>query len=801
MTPLSLIVALASQMSPTCPGGIYVGPSTPLALTRPMMSGAVWASQTHLLWIDDLMASDSRVVRWRPEEPKQALPSIRLAHRRAMGLWSTQLGDDRVVVANHEISPASLGVYRVGPDGTPRWKISLDPRVAHISQMAVVASKDVVSLFWITGGPDASRFVRVDLRAEDGGLVKGPILLVDTKAERPRLIGATQNDRGIVLVWSQANPDHDHQRQIVAARLKRDRLSAPVVIVPDLRQGLNESAIVRHGNTSMVLMLSRGSHGSRVHAGLFSDDLGTVRAVEIASPTKRQLTSPQVVPWGRGFAVSWAEPVTPGRGFEAKIGFVDEEGQVSPIRSATHGKGGMVAGLVTSGSGAPWVAVTVSPGDQTRLSRLQCTPYHLSEDDPCEVRHVSHRMAEPGGSERWAVARHTDGRWFVVRAGDRSTLLRFDASGGRIKPDVPLPGVDVANHLQLSASQDELTLAWRDFGQQVMAARFDLVGAPRTPPTRLDLGRPLDVGGPWLDGSTGETKLMWAAAKPSRIEIRTLDASLKPTSKTSLPTTGVGPRRAAFVASAKRSPGIVVVDASKRIAKASLRSGALSQPRPLPDLGRHGPVRGLALGDGRWLLATGQRRYAGHLAGVGAILLDDTDRLQAVGPLLRAQTHPAFGAFAMSMVDGRPHISAVGADGLRSRAICLDRMSPPGRSQGVKEHQPALTDDALARRLALRDAAAVFVGTVRSAKLVDVEEPPYRRFIVEFDVQRVKKGARAKAPAKIEGDMDYNTYPFEVGRQYLVYAERRRGRLFVLRTSRTAPVAWVTKELQQLGLR
>lgn len=43
--------------------------------------------------------------------------------------------------------------------------------------------------------------------------------------------------------------------------------------------------------------------------------------------------------------------------------------------------------------------------------------------------------------------------------------------------------------------------------------------------------------------------------------------------------------------------------------------------------------------------------------------------------------------------------------------------------------------------------------------------------------------------------------PFEVGRQYLVYAERRHGRLFVLRTSRTAPIAWALDEVEALGLR
>ncbi len=99
-------------------------------------------------------------------------------------------------------------------------------------------------------------------------------------------------------------------------------------------------------------------------------------------------------------------------------------------------------------------------------------------------------------------------------------------------------------------------------------------------------------------------------------------------------------------------------------------------------------------------------------------------------------------------------------------------------------------------------ASAVFVGTVLHLERVPGTDHPIPRLRVTLRVQDNGKNADGDT-ITIETPLDQHDcgYPFEVGRQYFVYAVMRAGALITTTETRTNPIAWALADLEELRRR
>lgn len=94
-------------------------------------------------------------------------------------------------------------------------------------------------------------------------------------------------------------------------------------------------------------------------------------------------------------------------------------------------------------------------------------------------------------------------------------------------------------------------------------------------------------------------------------------------------------------------------------------------------------------------------------------------------------------------------------------------------------------------------SSTVFIGTVLRLAREEMDDAPGVRLVATIRVQRSYKGEPAKQ-VTVHSDVDGFVYPFEVGRQYLVYASPQRGVLSTSRCTRSAPVGWAYRDLRAL---
>lgn len=101
---------------------------------------------------------------------------------------------------------------------------------------------------------------------------------------------------------------------------------------------------------------------------------------------------------------------------------------------------------------------------------------------------------------------------------------------------------------------------------------------------------------------------------------------------------------------------------------------------------------------------------------------------------------------------------------------------------------------------AWRDSALVFAGTALSIELVQRPGSGVQSLRVSFRVQRSAQPSQDQSIIIVETEAIGSTcgYPFEIGRQYFVYAARFGEAWTTDQCSRTKPIAWASDDLHRL---
>lgn len=422
---------------------------------------------------------------------------------------------------------SDIEVVMLDTEGRVIWRTVLGASSPYDGAPAIAISSKGVVVVWIAGVLGSSSSLRSAVLDPATGRSSTERTLTSGGGWflwRPKLVATQAN---LVMAWSVSSPDPEERGRFIA------RLSPSAELLGTRRLSAEETgvdlALASSGDS--VLALFEGGPGSdatgRIDRVLL--DPGLEHQVVGSIPAEGMIHGLRAAWNGRYFVAAWSTNQN-ADDIESWATAIDREGRSSPAKSITEGFGGYLYGLAVHRE-RTIVFHSSKKLDPTRIAatELGCglRPPKAPTLERCGLVRwaIDLPRMERADDALWGLSGVKDG-WVLVQAqpdpkGSQLSAWRIASSGQATQPTL-VPNLPIAHSLQITSRRDGVTLAWRDFEQQVWSMSLDPGGTATSKPFQLSQGETWDFGAPCLGINNADTLFAWgagpAANGPARLQ-------------------------------------------------------------------------------------------------------------------------------------------------------------------------------------------------------------------------------------------------------------------------------------------